>query len=97
MDRLDQPAKTWKFSPDDVRERGFWTGYMRAYEEAIASTATPDAPWYVVPADRKWFARLSVVEAVIEALRGLRLKSPAVAPDMRIRLDEARRWLETDD
>jgi PPK2 family polyphosphate:nucleotide phosphotransferase len=60
LSRLDEPEKNWKFSVDDVRERRHWDDYMKAYEEAIAATATPEAPWFVIPADRKWFTRLAV-------------------------------------
>jgi PPK2 family polyphosphate:nucleotide phosphotransferase len=93
LERLDDPDKNWKFSTSDIVERGFWDAYMAAYEAAIAATAAPHAPWYVVPANNKWFTRLVVVEAMIDALKALDLKPmEAQAPD-RIRLDEARRRL----
>jgi PPK2 family polyphosphate:nucleotide phosphotransferase len=78
LDRLDQPAKRWKFSMDDVNERKRWDDYMAAYQDMIRATSRPDAPWYVVPADHKWFARLVVAATVIETLDGLDLAFPKV-------------------
>ena len=92
--RLDEPAKTWKFSASDVKERGYWDDYMKAYEEAIAATATEEAPWFVVPADQKWFMRLVVVAAINEALAELDLEPVLPSPDQAARLSEARRQLE---
>lgn len=78
--RLDEPSKNWKFSLDDVRERGFFADYMRYYEEAIRNTATAQAPWYVVPADHKWFARLVVSTVVTKALSQLKPEYPKIDP-----------------
>jgi PPK2 family polyphosphate:nucleotide phosphotransferase len=78
LERLDNPDKNWKFSANDSKERAYWKDYMRAYEETIRQTATKDAPWYVVPADKKWFSRVVVAAAVIEALTSLDLKYPKV-------------------
>ncbi len=78
LDRLDEPAKRWKFSMNDVRERKRWDAYMAAYEHMIRATSRPGAPWYVVPADHKWFTRLVVAAAVIEALQGLDLSYPKI-------------------
>lgn len=78
LDRLDTPEKNWKFSANDAKERGFWDDYMRAYEETVQATATPDAPWYVVPADNKWYTRVVVAAAVIDALASLDLHYPKV-------------------
>jgi PPK2 family polyphosphate:nucleotide phosphotransferase len=78
LDRLDEPAKRWKFSMNDVNERKRWHDYMAAYEDMIRATSRPGAPWYVVPADHKWFTRLVVAAAVIEALDGLDLSFPKV-------------------
>jgi PPK2 family polyphosphate:nucleotide phosphotransferase len=78
LDRLDVPAKRWKFSMDDVRERKHWDAYQAAYADMISATSRPSAPWYVVPADHKWFARLVVATAVIEALDALDLHFPEV-------------------
>ena len=76
--RLDQPDKRWKFSAADMREREFWDDYMRAFEEAVRGTASKHAPWFVVPADNKWFTRLIVVAAIVQALEGLDLAYPKV-------------------
>jgi PPK2 family polyphosphate:nucleotide phosphotransferase len=92
--RLDEPEKHWKFQPADVAERRHWNDYMAAYEEAIAATAAPHAPWYVVPADRKWFTRLVVVAAIVRALRGLDLAYPTLSDAERAALAEARAALE---
>jgi PPK2 family polyphosphate:nucleotide phosphotransferase len=78
LDRLDEPAKRWKFSMNDVNERKRWHDYMAAYQDMIRATSRPGAPWYVVPADHKWFTRLVVAAAVIEALEGLDLAYPKV-------------------
>ena len=78
MDRLDEPEKSWKFSASDVKERQFWNDYMHAFEEAIRATASKDAPWFVVPADNKWFSRLLVAAATVEAMASLDLAYPKV-------------------
>jgi PPK2 family polyphosphate:nucleotide phosphotransferase len=78
MERLDKPRKHWKFSSADVRERGFWGDYMHAFEETIRATATPRAPWFVVPADNKWFTRLIVAAAIVEAVEKLDLTYPKI-------------------
>jgi len=78
MKRLDTPEKNWKFSASDVHERKFWGDYMRAYEEAIRATASKHAPWFVVPADNKWFTRLVVAAAIVEAVEELDLTYPKV-------------------
>jgi PPK2 family polyphosphate:nucleotide phosphotransferase len=78
LERLDSPDKHWKFSPSDVHERKFWDDYMHAFEEAIRATASKHAPWYVVPADNKWFTRLFVVAAIVEAIEKLDLAYPAI-------------------
>ncbi len=96
LDRLDRPEKNWKFSSADVHERGFWDDYMHAYEETIQHTAAPHAPWFVVPADRKWFTRLVVAAAVIDALASLNLKFPEVTDAQREKLQRAREELEAD-
>jgi PPK2 family polyphosphate:nucleotide phosphotransferase len=87
LDRLEQPAKRWKFSMDDIKERKRWDDYMAAYADMIRATSRPTAPWYVVPADHKWFTRLVVAAAVIEALESLDLSFPkmgaAALKDMR--------------
>jgi PPK2 family polyphosphate:nucleotide phosphotransferase len=76
MDRLDEPEKNWKFSASDVQERKFWSDYMHAFEETIRATASKHAPWFVVPADNKWFSRLLVAGAIVEAMASLDLAYP---------------------
>ncbi len=93
LERLDEPDKHWKFSAADVRERAHWKSYMTAYEEAIQATATRHAPWYVVPADEKWFTRLVVAAAIVEAMEGLDLEFPKVAEATREELALARAQL----
>ncbi len=94
LKRLDEPEKNWKFSAGDAKERGHWKEYMHAYEEMIRATATPHAPWYVVPADHKWFTRLVVAAAVIDALESLDLHYPVVDESKRKELELARAVLE---
>ena len=93
LDRIDTPEKNWKFSSTDAKERGFWKDYMEAYEEMIRNTATPDAPWYVVPADNKWFTRIVVAAAVIDALAALDLRYPVVGKEKRKELAAAKKVL----
>ncbi len=91
--RLDRPDKNWKFSINDAKERAHWHDYMKAYEDTIRNTATDYAPWYVVPADNKWFTRLVVAAAVIETLASLDLAYPAVSPAKLKELDAAKQAL----
>ena len=90
MDRLDEPEKNWKFSASDVQERKFWGDYMHAFEEAIRATASKHAPWFVVPADNKWFTRLLVAAAIVDAVEDLGLAYPKVEPAKRKELAAAR-------
>jgi PPK2 family polyphosphate:nucleotide phosphotransferase len=94
LDRLDQKEKEWKFSLADVEERQRWDDYMSAYEDMIRATATPHAPWYVVPADHKWYARLVVASAIVQTLESLDLKFPAIDPAKRKELRAVRRALQ---
>ena len=93
LERLDHPEKNWKFSAADVTERGHWNEYMEAYEEAIRHSASEHAPWFVVPADNKWFTRLVVAAAIVDALQGLNLAYPAVDAAKRKELAAARTLL----
>ena len=90
MERLDRPDKHWKFSTSDVHERKFWGDYMHAFQEAIRTTASKRAPWYVVPADNKWFTRLVVASAIVEAVEQLDLAYPTVDAKKRKELQTAR-------
>ncbi len=94
LDRLDQPAKNWKFSAADAREREYWNDYMKAFEDMIIHTASSEAPWYVVPADNKWFTRVAVAAAVVETLESLKVAYPKVDAAKRKELRAARALLE---
>lgn len=96
MERLDRPQKHWKFSASDVHERKFWGDYMNAFEEAIRATATEHAPWYVVPADNKWFTRLVVAAAIVEAVEELDLAYPKVDAEKMKELAAARAELASE-
>jgi len=93
LERLDEPEKNWKFVAGDVRERAHWNQYMRAYEQMVRNTATSDAPWFVVPADNKWFTRLVVSSAIVDAMSSLHLHYPRVSHSRRRELAVARKEL----
>lgn len=96
LERIDNPEKNWKFSSADAKERGYWDDYMKAYEDMIRNTATKDSPWYVIPADNKWFTRLVVAAAVIDALSSLDLKYPDVGESQLKELADAKTLLESE-
>jgi PPK2 family polyphosphate:nucleotide phosphotransferase len=81
LERIDNPEKNWKFSPTDAQERGYWKDYMKAYEDMIRNTASGHAPWYVIPADNKWFTRIAVASVVIQTLESLKLHYPEVGKE----------------
>ncbi len=93
LERIDNPAKNWKFSIADVHEREHWDDYMHAYEETVRNTATKHAPWYVVPADNKWFTRLVVASAIVESLSSLDLNYPKLSDDELKELQTAKQAL----
>ncbi len=93
MERLDEAEKHWKFSAADVREREFWDDYMHAFQEAIRATASKHAPWFVVPADNKWFTRLVVAAAIVETVAKLDLAYPKIDADTKKELAAARATL----
>jgi PPK2 family polyphosphate:nucleotide phosphotransferase len=93
LDRLDQPEKNWKFSTADLHERERWADYMTAYEEMIANTSTPHAPWFVIPADNKWFTRLAVAAVIVDTLDELDLAYPKVDAQKKKELEAARKML----
>lgn len=93
LERLESPEKNWKFSANDIKERAFWGDYMTAYEDMIRRTSTPEAPWYVVPADNKWFTRTVVAAAVIETLDALNLHYPKVGKEKLTELAAAKQML----
>jgi polyphosphate kinase 2 (PPK2 family) len=97
LSRLEDSKKNWKFSMADVKERGYWKQYQNAYEEVVQNTATKYAPWYVVPADNKWFARVVVASAIVNTLNKLNLSFPDVAKSTRKELEKIREALEQED
>jgi PPK2 family polyphosphate:nucleotide phosphotransferase len=97
LDRLDQPAKNWKFSMADVTERALWNKYQAAYQEMVRHTSSHAAPWYVVPADHKWFARVVIGSAIVSALDGLDLKFPKVDAASLEEFKQVRKALENED
>lgn len=94
--RIDKPEKNWKFDSGDIKERGHWDEYRRAFEEAISATATPESPWYIIPADNKWFARLAVSAALVQKLEGLDLQYPKVDKVKLEQLAQAKALLISD-
>ena len=93
LERLENPEKNWKFSANDIKERAFWDDYMTAYEDMIRHTASREAPWYVVPADNKWFTRIVVAAVLIEALDSLDLRYPKVSKEKLKDLAAAKQML----
>jgi PPK2 family polyphosphate:nucleotide phosphotransferase len=94
LKRLKEPAKQWKFSPDDLKERGFWNDYMRAFEDAIGATSTKWAPWYIIPADHKWVSRALVARILTNATESLGVEYPEMTKEQRSIIAEARKQLE---
>jgi PPK2 family polyphosphate:nucleotide phosphotransferase len=96
LERIEEPEKHWKFSAADIRERGFWNDYMRAYREAIEATSTDDAPWHVVPADKKWFTRTAISEIIRDKMESMDLRYPKVSDEQKKGLAEAKKMLENE-
>jgi len=94
--RIETPEKNWKFSLGDVKERGFWDDYMQAYTEAMEATSTEKSPWYVIPADKKWFTRAAVAEIICEKMGSLDLKYPVLNEKQMAELTEAKKMLESE-
>ena len=92
--RLEEPGKNWKFSANDVKERALWDDYQRAYEDMLGATSTAYAPWHIIPADHKWFARLAVADIVIDTLRSMKLHFPKLSKETRAGLEAAKQSLE---
>lgn len=92
--RIDDKAKNWKFSESDIKERKFWGEYQEAYEEAIANTGTKNAPWYVIPSDKKWFSRLAISEIMVKTLENLKLQYPKLNEDQIENLQKYKEELE---
>lgn len=96
IERIDDPSKNWKFTPSDVRDRGYWNEYMSAYEDMIQHTSTEESPWYVIPADNKAYARIAVASAIISALDQMELEYPKVSKEKLSELQEVKRALLTE-
>ena len=94
--RIEEPEKNWKFSAGDAKERAYWDDYMSAYAEAISATSTANSPWYIIPADKKWFTRLAVSEVIVEKLKSLNLQYPTVTEKHKAELVEAKKMLENE-
>ncbi len=96
LSRIEEEDKNWKFSMGDVKERGHWDDYMKCYEDAIEETSTERSPWYIVPADKKWFTRLAVSEIVVKKLESMDLKYPTLTDEHKAELLEAKKMLESE-
>lgn len=97
MRRIELPEKNWKFSISDVQERAFWNDYMKAYEDMFNHTSTKSAPWYIIPSNNKWFARLAVSDIICTTLKHLNLQYPKVSDEHRQHLLQAKAALENED
>ena len=93
LDRINEPDKNWKFSSGDIKEREHWDEYQKAFEEAISNTSTKNAPWYIIPADNKWFSRIAISDIIIETLKSLDLKIPELEQKEMAKLEEAKQIL----
>ena len=96
LDRINEPAKHWKFAASDVKEREYWDDYMEAYEECISQTSTKSAPWYVIPADHKWVSRALVAAVLTDTMHSLGLKWPKVTDEQKRSIKEAKKKLEAE-
>ncbi len=96
LERIDTPDKNWKFSMGDVKERRYWDEYMKAYTEAITATSTENAPWHIIPADKKWFTRFAVSEVIVKKLDSMKLRYPIVSDEHKVELLEAKKLLESE-
>ena len=96
LSRIAEEDKNWKFSMGDVKERGHWNDYMKAYTDAIENTSTNDAPWYIIPADKKWFTRLAVSEVIVQKLESMNPQYPSVTEEHKAELAEAKKMLEAE-
>jgi PPK2 family polyphosphate:nucleotide phosphotransferase len=94
LDRINDPSKNWKFSPSDLKERELWDEYQKAYQEAISATSKNNAPWYVIPADKKWFMRLAVSEVIIQTMKKLKMEYPNLSEDQQKQFEEYKKILE---
>ena len=93
LERIDQPLKNWKFSSSDIDEREKWDQYMSAYEDAINATTEEYAPWYVIPADKKWFTRIVISRIIVDTFKEMNMKLPTLSASEKARLEECRKRL----
>ena len=96
LSRINEPEKNWKFAADDLSERKLWDQYMTAYEDAISKTSKENAPWFVIPADDKWFARVAAIQIIIDTLEKMDLKYPKLSEKEATGLDDAKKELESE-
>ena len=96
LERLEKPEKNWKYSANDIKERAYWESYMDAYESAFSHTSTKEAPWYIIPADHKWFTRVAVADIIVESLKGVDLLYPTLGDKQRAEIEEAKRTLQAE-
>lgn len=96
LSRIEEPDKNWKFSLGDVKERAMWDEYMKCYKEALEETSTDEAPWYIIPADKKWFTRLAISEIIVKKLESMDLKYPVLTDAHKAELLEAKKTLESE-
>ena len=93
LERIENPAKNWKFSSGDVEERKYWDEYQKAYEEAISATSKKNSPWYIIPADKKWFARLAVSEIIVREMKKLKPEYPKLNDEQLLDLEKSKQSL----
>jgi PPK2 family polyphosphate:nucleotide phosphotransferase len=93
LERIEDPAKNWKFSSVDLKEREHWKEYMNAYEEAISATSAEHAPWYVIPADKKWFSRIAISQIIVETLKSIDLRYPELTKEEKGNLEKYKKAL----
>ena len=96
LERINEPEKNWKFSGGDAKERAHWDDYMKAYEDAISATSTKQSPWYIIPADKKWFTRLAVSEIIVKKMESMGLTYPTVTEARMAELVESKTILEAE-
>jgi PPK2 family polyphosphate:nucleotide phosphotransferase len=96
LDRIEQPDKNWKFNAGDAKERAFWTEYMDAYTDAMSATSTDKSPWFIIPADKKWFTRLAVSEIIVQKMESLKMKYPVLTEAHQAELAESKKILENE-
>jgi PPK2 family polyphosphate:nucleotide phosphotransferase len=97
IERIENPSKNWKFTEDDIKERKFWNNYQKCYQEVISATSEKHAPWYIIPADKKWFARLLISEVIVKTMKSIGLKYPQVDEEQKQNLEKIKEKLLNED